>query len=150
MSEPTIFDKIVAGDIPSYVVWEDNNYMAFLTPFGNTPGFTVVFPKTNPGDNYLDVADDAYVGLLEAAKKVATLLRKAFDVYRVGLIIEGEGVPHMHVKLIPMHGLGKESRSAKHDPIFNQTYQGYLTTVEGPQMSDEQLAAIQATIKAAL
>ena len=151
MSEPTIFDKIVDGSISSYTVWEDDDYLAFLTPFGNTPGFTVVVPKINPGDNYIDVADDAYVGLLEAAKKVAALLRKALDVYRVGLVMEGEGVPHLHVKLIPMHGLGKEGGTYRRPgPAFYDQYQGYLTTVEGPEMSAERLQEIQARIKAAV
>ncbi|HSX32573.1 MAG TPA: HIT family protein [Candidatus Saccharimonadales bacterium] len=149
MSEPTVYDKIIDGSIPSYPIWEDEHYLAFLTPFGNTPGFSVVIPKINPGDNYLDVDEDVYVGLLKASRKVADVLRKAFDVYRVGLVIEGEGVPHLHVKLIPMHGLGKGSRSPRHEPVFNATYQGYLTTVEGPEMNDEQLRAIQSKIKAA-
>lgn len=149
MSEPTVFDKIVNGSIPSYQVWEDGHYLAFLTPFANTPGFTVVVPKTNPGDNYIDVDDAAYIGLLGAAKKVAAQLRKAFDVYRVGLVIEGEGVPHLHVKLIPMHGLGKDSGPTRHEPFFTDTYQGYLTTIDGPKMNDEQLQKIQAKIKAA-
>lgn len=150
MSEPTIFDKIIDGSIPSYTVWEDDNYLAFLTPFGNTVGFTVVIPKTNPGDNYIDVPDDAYVGLMEASKKVAALLRKAFNLYRVGLVMEGEGVPHLHVKLIPMHGLGKEGGTHRRaGPVFYDQYQGYLTTVEGPEMSPERLKEIQAHIKAA-
>jgi len=146
MSEPTLFDKIVSGEIPSYKVWEDDTYLAFLTPWPNTPGFTVVVPKHNPGDNYLDVDDAAYIGLLEAAKKVAQQLRKAFNTYRVGLVIEGEGVPHLHAKLIPMHGLGKESGGIKHEPFFSEQYHGYLTTTEGPRMSDEELQAIQQKI----
>lgn len=146
MSEPTLFDKIVDGSIPSYKVWEDDTYLAFLTPWPNTPGFTVVVPKTNPGDNYLDVDDAAYTGLLLAAKKVAQLLRKAFGTYRVGLVIEGEGVPHLHVKLIPMHG---STGSQQHEPFFTDTYQGYLTTTEGPRMSDEDLQKIQQKIQQA-
>lgn len=149
MSEPTLFDKIVDGSIPSYKVWEDDNYLAFLTPWPNTPGFTVVVPKKNPGDNYLDADESAYTGLLLAAKKVALALRKAFDAYRVGLVIEGEGVPHMHVKLIPMHGAGKESGVTKHEPFFSEKYQGYLTTADGPKMDDAQLKAIQAKIQKA-
>ncbi len=147
MSEPTLFDKIVSGQIPSYKVWEDDKYLAFLTPWPNTPGFTVVIPKQNPGDNYLDVDEAAYTGLMLAAKKVADILRKAFDTYRVGLVLEGEGVPHLHVKLIPMHGLGKQSGGVKHEPSFSQTYRGYLTTTEGPKMSDEELQAIQKKIQ---
>ena len=149
MSEPTLYDKIVDGSIPSFKVWEDDNYVAFLTPWPNTPGFTVVTPKKNPGDNYIDVAEDAYTGLLLAARKVAAALRKAFDVYRVGLVIDGEGVQHLHGKLIPMHGLGKESGGTKHEPFFSDKYHGYLTTTEGPKMSDQELKAIQAKIQKA-
>ena len=46
----TIFDKIVRGEIDSYIVWQDDQFMAFLTPFPNTPGMAVVIPKQNPGD----------------------------------------------------------------------------------------------------
>ena len=149
MSEPTIFDKIVDGTIPSYKVWEDDNYLAFLTPWPNTPGFTVVVPKKNPGDNYIDVDESAYTGLLLAARKVAAILRKAFGVYRVGLVFEGEGVPHLHVKLIPMHNLGKESGEHKHEPVFTNAYQGFLTTANGPEMSSEELKDIQKKIQEA-
>ncbi|MGH7157838.1 MAG: HIT family protein [Candidatus Saccharimonadales bacterium] len=146
MSQQTLFDKIVGGEIPSCKVWEDDKYLAFLTPWPNTPGFTVVVPKQNPGDNYLDVSDDAYTGLLLAAKKVAAVLRKAFGVQRIGLVIEGQAVPHLHVKLIPMHGEGGKH---KHAPQFTREYQGYLTTTEGPKMSDEELQKIQKKIQQA-
>jgi diadenosine tetraphosphate (Ap4A) HIT family hydrolase len=149
MSEPTIFDKIVSGELPSHKVWEDENYLAFLTRWPNTPGFTVVVPKKNPGANYLDVDEAAFVGLMLAARKVATLLSKAFDVYRVGLVLEGEGVPHLHVKLIPMHGRGKETGVHQHQTVFNETYQGFLTTANGPEVSDEELAKMQKKIQRA-
>jgi len=145
MSEPTIFDKIVSGDIPAYKVWEDDNYLAFLTRWPNTPGFTVVIPKKNPGDNYIDVDDDAYTGLLLASKKVAAQLRKAFGVYRVGLVIEGEGVPHLHVKLIPIHEGGEYQKPRP----FSEKYQGYLITADGPEASDEELQAVQQRVREA-
>jgi len=145
-SEPTIFDQIVAGTIPSYKVWEDDQYLAFLSRWPNTPGFTVVVPKQNPGANYLDVNEVAFTGLLLAARKVASALRKAFGVARVGLVIEGEGVPHLHVKLIPMHG---EAGAQKHEPFFAETYEGYLTTTEGPEMSATELEQIQRKIQEA-
>lgn len=148
-TEPTIFDKIVSGELPSRKVWEDDNYVAFLTRWPNTPGFTVVVPKKNPGDNYVDVDEAAYTGLLLAARKVAALLRKAFGVYRVGLVIEGEGVPHLHVKLIPMHGRGDETGVHEHKPAFTEVYQGFLTTANGPEASDEELEAIQKKIQEA-
>jgi diadenosine tetraphosphate (Ap4A) HIT family hydrolase len=146
MNEPTVFDKIVDGSLPSYKIWEDDGYMAFLSRWPNTPGFTVVVPKINPGANYTSVDDAAYTGLLLAARKVAALLQKAFGVNRVGLVIEGEGVPHLHVKLIPMHGIKEGAGPIKHEPFFTDTYQGYLVTGDGPEMSDDQLKEIQAKI----
>jgi diadenosine tetraphosphate (Ap4A) HIT family hydrolase len=149
MSEPTLFDKIVAGEVPAYTIWEDDKYLAFLTPYANTPGFTVVIPKSNPGDNYLEVDDQVYSEAMLAAKKVATLLKKAFDVNRVGLVIEGEGIPHLHVKLIPMHGQDDESGPHAAHTEFYEHYPGYLTTIEGPRMSDVELANTQRKVQEA-
>lgn len=145
MADRTIFDEIIDGNVPSWKVWEDEAYLAFLTPFPNTPGYTVVIPKHNPGDNFLDVADDVYQGTLVAAKKVAKLLAKAFNVQRVGLVIEGEGVPYLHIKLIPMHGDLTNVSGADHEEFYEQ-YRGYLTTIKGPKMDDDELTKIQQKI----
>ena len=150
MSEPTIFDKIVSGEIPSFKVWEDEKYLAFLTPFPNTPGFTVVIPKANPGDYIFNLDDDAMAGLMVAAKKVAKLVEKALDVKRVALVFEGTGVAYVHAKLIPLHGkLGGETNVRSHHQEFYPEYIGYLTTSEGPRMSDEELKKIQQKIQEA-
>jgi histidine triad (HIT) family protein len=146
MAEPTLFEKIVDGSIPSFKVWEDDTHVAFLTPVPNTPGFTVVAPKKNPGDNYLDVDEAVFADVMVAAKKVAHKLQKAFGVQRVGLVIEGEGVPHLHVKLIPMHGQRDADNTGPSHMEFYPEYPGYLTTVEGPRMSNEELADIQQKI----
>jgi histidine triad (HIT) family protein len=146
MAEPTLYDKIIDGSIPSFKVWEDDKHVAFLTPFPNTPGFTVVVPKKNPGDNYLHVDKAVFADLMVAAKKVAHKLQKAFNVNRVGLVIEGEGVPHLHVKLIPMHGQHDATDTSANHTEFYPEYPGYLTTVEGPRMADEELAEIQQKI----
>ena len=147
MAEQTIFDKIVAREIPSYVVYEDDEYMAFLTPFPSTPGLTVVIPKQNPGDYLFDLDDEVIAGLMKTTKKVAKMLEKAFEVKRVGLVFEGTGVPHIHAKLYPLHGqLGGETGVwSKHVEFFPE-YIGYISTVEGPKMSDEQLTEIQQKI----
>jgi diadenosine tetraphosphate (Ap4A) HIT family hydrolase len=149
MSEPTLFDKIMDGTIPSYQIWENDRYLAFLTPFANTRGYTVVIPKINPGDNFMNVDDMAYTDLLLAARQVARALKKAFDVQRVGLVIEGEGVPHLHVKLIPMHAQQDQAGAHANHIEFYDAYPGYLTTIEGPKMSDDQLKVVQQKIQAA-
>lgn len=143
----TIFDKIVRGQIPSYNVWEDDHYLAFLTPFPNTPGFTVVIPKTNPGDYIFALSPEQYSGLLLAARQVAQILERALRVQRVALVVEGTGVAYVHVKLIPLHGdLAGQTGVFSPHAEFNEHYQGYLTTAEGPKMDDDRLRAIQRQI----
>ncbi len=151
MVERTIFDEIVDGNVPSWKVWEDANYLAFLTPFANTPGLTVVIPKKNPGDYVFDLNDKELADLMAAVKKVAGLLKKALGVKKVGLVFEGEGVAHVHAKLYPMHGdLTPERLSAlAHHQEFYPEYPGYISTVEGPRMSNDELTEIQQKIQGA-
>lgn len=140
----TIFDQIVSGEMKSWKVWEDDEFLAFLTPFPNTPGFTVLIPKQNPGDYVFSLDDELYVRFLQATKTVAKLLEKAFDTSRVALVFEGTGVAHVHAKLIPLHGkLADETGVWSPHKEFNEEYQGWITTAEGPKMSDEQLDEIQ-------
>lgn len=150
MSKPTLFDKIVSGEIPSFKVWEDEQYLAFLTPFPSTPGLTVVIPKTNPGDYVFNMDDQTINGLMAAAKKVAKLLEKALGVQRVGLVFEGTGVAYLHAKLYPLHGdlAGQTGVWSKHQEFYPE-YIGYFSTVEGPRMSDEELTKIQKQIQEA-
>ena len=147
----TLFDKIVNGDMKAWTIWEDDKYMAFLTPFPNTPGFTVVIPKSNPGDYVFSLNDEEYVGLMNATKKVAKLLERSLGVSRVAVVFEGTGVAHVHAKLIPLHGeLASQTGVWSKHTEFNLEYTGHITTVEGPKMDDAELDKIQAQIKAAL
>lgn len=143
----TIFDKIIRKEIPSYIVWEDDKHLAFLTPFPNTPGFTVVIPKVNPGNYVFAIDDSVYTELMEATKTVAKLLEKALNVSRVALVFEGTGVAHVHAKLIPLHGeLASQTDVWSNHTVFTKNYQGFITTAEGPQMAEAELKAIQARI----
>jgi hypothetical protein len=146
----TIFDDIVSGKMKSWKVWEGEKFLAFLTPFPNTPGFTVVIPKVNPGDYIFSVDDEMYSEMMVAVKKVAKLLEKAFDTPRVAMIFEGTGVAHVHAKLVPLHGeLAKGIGSpVSHEQVFNEKYLGWLTTADGPKMDNARLDEIQARILA--
>lgn len=143
----TIFNKILSGEEKAWKVWEDDNFLAFLTPFPNTPGFTVVIPKTNPGDYVFSLSENQYLEFMKAVKTVANILEKAFDTPRVALVFEGTGVAHVHAKLIPLHGkLAGETNVWSPQREFNEEYRGWLTTAEGPRMSDERLDEIRAKI----
>ena len=144
----TIFDKIIRKEIPSYDVWEDENYLAFLTPFPNTPGVTVVIPKTNPGDSLFKLVDKEYIGLMEASKKVANKLENALGVKRVAMVVEGTGVPYVHIKLYPLYGEKAEDFGVDNlNTEFTEEYRGWLTTMEGPKMDESRLIEIQSKIK---
>lgn len=122
--------------------------MAFLTPFPNTAGQTVVDPKKNLGDDAFELTDVQYQAFLAAAKKAANLLKKALKVSRVAMVIEGTGVPHVHAKLYPLHGdLASCTKTAPSHQEFYPEYVGYLTTVEGPKMSDEELDKMQKMVR---
>ena len=150
MSEPTLFDKIVTREITARIIYEDDDYLAFLTPFANTPGVTVVVPKVNPGDYIFDLDDDAMHELMTATKKVAKMLEKGLGVPRVAVVFEGTGVPHVHAKLYPLHGaLGARTDVWSSHLEFYPQYVGYISTAEGPKMSDDELTAIQQKITGA-
>ncbi len=99
---PSIFTKIINGEIPSYKVLEDDNFIAFLDINPNTIGHTLCIPKKEI-DNLFDLDDDLYVGLMDFSKKVATAMKKALDCKRIGISVVGFEVPHAHVHLIPIN-----------------------------------------------
>ena len=143
----TIFDQIVSGEMKSWKVWEDEEFLAFLTPFPNTLGFTVVIPKENPGDYVFSLDDELYGRFMRAVKTVANILEKAFDTPRVALVFEGTGVAHVHAKLIPLHGdLADQTDVWSPHKEFHEEYRGWLTTAEGPKMDDARLDEVQAKI----
>jgi diadenosine tetraphosphate (Ap4A) HIT family hydrolase len=149
MADRTIFDEIVEGTIPSWKVWEDEKYLAFLTPFPSTPGLTVVIPKKNPGDYIFGLDVETSHGLIDAATKVAKILEKALGVARVGLIFEGTGVAHVHAKLYPMHGDVDTFEALPKHLEFYPHYAGYLTSIEGPRMDDAELTELQRKVQEA-
>jgi histidine triad (HIT) family protein len=128
-------------------VWEDEGHLAFLTPFPNTPGQTVLIPKRNWGGYVFDLPDDPYLALMRAARQVAKRLEVAFDTKRVAMVFEGTGVAYVHAKLYPLHGpLASKTDVWSDHQEFYPSYVGYITTAEGPPMSDEQLGEVQARI----
>lgn len=147
----TIFDKIVRGEMQAYTVWESDTHMAFLTPFPNTPGQTVVIPKQNIGDDVIELDDKDYIALQLAIKEVSKLLKKAFDVRRVAIVFEGTGVAYVHAKLYPLYGkLAGETDVWSKQTEFVEEYRGWITTIEGPKMSDKELSRIQSIIQEAM
>ena len=97
----TIFSRIVAGEIPSYKIAEDENYYAFLDISPLQKGHTLVIPKREV-DYIFDLTDEEIAGLQVFAKKVATAIKKAIPCVKVGQCVLGLEVPHAHIHLGPM------------------------------------------------
>lgn len=92
---------IVAGEIPSYKIAEDEHYYAFLDINPVAAGHTLVIPKREE-DYIFDLSDDELSGLMVFAKRVASAIKAAIPCVKVGVAVLGLEVPHAHVHLIPM------------------------------------------------
>lgn len=99
---PTIFSRIVAGEIPCYKIAEDEKHFAFLDINPLAKGHTLVIPKAE-GDYLFEMDDEAYLSLQLFAKKVAKAIEKAIPCKRVGIAVMGLEVPHTHIHLIPIN-----------------------------------------------
>jgi len=101
---PSIFTKIVQGEIPCNKIAEDDNFLAFLDIFPLAKGHVLVIPKRET-DYIFDVADQEYQYLWTFAKKVAKAIDKAIPCERVGVAVIGLEVPHAHIHLIPLQSV---------------------------------------------
>jgi histidine triad (HIT) family protein len=128
---PSIFTRIIAGEIPCEKILEDERFFAFLDIRPIAPGHTLVVPKIQT-DKLYAIDDDTLSGLLPFAARVARALEVAVPCKRVGMIVAGFEVPHAHVHLVPIQA------------------EGELTFANAKPTSKEELAAVGRTIRAAL
>jgi histidine triad (HIT) family protein len=128
----TIFSKIIAGEIPSYKIAENEKFFAFLDIFPLREGHVLVIPKTET-DNLFDLSDDYLSEIFLFAKPIAKAIEKSFDCNRCGMSVVGLEVPHAHMHLIPIN--------TANDLNFMQPK---------PQAKPEQLKKVQEKILANL
>lgn len=98
----TIFSKIIAGEIPSYKIAEDENFFAFLDIFPLVQGHVLVVPKIET-DKFFDLSDEYLSKMLVFAKPIAHAIEKTFDCNRCGISVVGLEVPHAHLHLMPIN-----------------------------------------------
>jgi histidine triad (HIT) family protein len=109
---PTLFTKIINGEIPCYKVAEDDNFIAFLDINPNVKGHTLCVPKVEV-DKVFDLDETTYLNLMQFSRKVAKALEKTVSCKRVGVAIIGLEVPHVHVHLIPLNQMSDMDFSKK-------------------------------------
>ena len=109
---PSIFSRIIAGEIPSYRIAEDDRHYAFLDINPVQPGHVLVVPK-HEVSYIFDLDDREYADLQMFAKRVAAGLRRAVPCERIGVAVIGLEVPHAHIHLIPISTEGDMNFSKK-------------------------------------
>jgi histidine triad (HIT) family protein len=99
---PTLFTKIIEGEIPGRFVWRDDRAVAFLTIEPLSPGHTLVVP-IDEVDHWIDLPDDLAAHLIVVAKTIGTAIERAFQPARIGLIVAGMEVPHAHLHVLAIN-----------------------------------------------
>ena len=101
---PSIFTKIIKGEIPCYKITEDEDYLAFLDINPNTKGHALCIPKVEV-DKLFDLDQETYMGLMLFSRKIALALKKTIACDRIGMSVIGLEVPHAHVHLVPIDSM---------------------------------------------
>ena len=120
----SIFSKIISGEIPSFKIYEDDNFLAFLDINPNALGHTLCIPKKEM-DQIFDLDDKTLSELIIFSKKVANAIKKAVVCERVGMSVIGLEVPHVHVHLIPINNMNDMSFDTK----INMTDSQFIETM---------------------
>lgn len=131
--EDTIFTKIIKGEIPCYKIAENDKFFAFLDISPIAKGHTLVVTKLQ-NDYIFNLPDDLLGEMMVFAKKVAAGIQKAIPCNRIGVAVIGIDVPHNHIHLVPINGVGdlnfKAERVKLSDEEFASIAQKISTAIE--------------------
>ena len=132
---PSLFTRIIQGELPGRFVWRDARAVAFLTIAPLRPGHTLVVPVEEV-DHWIDLPPDLLAHLTGVSHKVASAIQTAFEPEKVGLMLAGLEVPHVHFHLVPIHELRDLNfANAQQDP--------------DPAMMDEAADRLRRALRAA-
>jgi diadenosine tetraphosphate (Ap4A) HIT family hydrolase len=115
---PTIFTRIIDGELPGHFVWKDDRTVAFLSINPLKPGHTLVVPRREI-DHWIDLDDELRSACMDTAHAVGRALHTVYHPEKVGLMLAGLEVPHAHVHLVPIwgvHDLDFANAAARVDP----------------------------------
>ncbi|MCK5440503.1 MAG: HIT family protein [Maribacter sp.] len=99
---PSIFTRIIDGEIPCYKIAEDESFFAFLDINPNAKGHTLCIPKKEI-DKITDLDEETYLGLMAFSRKIGKAIEASIKCKRVGMTVIGLEVSHVHVHLIPLN-----------------------------------------------
>lgn len=125
---PSVFTKIINGEIPAYKVAENENYLAFLDIFPLTKGHTLVIPKKEV-DYIFDLDNETYLGLMEFAKKVSIGIKKTIPCNRISMQVIGLEVPHAHIHLIPINTMADCNFSQPKLQLYKEEFESVAAQI---------------------
>jgi diadenosine tetraphosphate (Ap4A) HIT family hydrolase len=105
---PSIFSKIIEGEIPGVFVWRDAECVAFLSIAPMKPGHTLVVPRREV-DHWIDLEPELAARLFTVAQTIGRAQQQVFRPRRIGVIIVGDEVPHAHIHVVPINSAGELS-----------------------------------------
>jgi len=126
--EDTIFTKIVKGEIPCYKIAENDKFFAFLDISPIAQGHTLVITKMQ-NDYIFDLPDDLLGEMMIFAKKVAGGIKKAIPCNRIGVAVIGIDVPHNHIHLVPINGVGDLNFKAERVQLTPEQFKEIATKI---------------------
>lgn len=124
----SIFTKIIQGEIPSYKIAEDENFIAFLDVNPNAVGHTLCVPKQEI-NKIFEMEEEHYLSLMKFSRKIAIALEKAIPCKRVGVAVVGLEVPHVHVHLIPLQDM-EDMRFQRKVALSNEEFESTLLKIQ--------------------
>lgn len=130
---PTLFTRIIRGELPGRFVYRDPRAVAFLTIRPIKPGHVLVVPVEEV-DHWLDLSPELNAHLFAVAQKVGRALQQAFSPVKVGMLVAGLEVPHVHLHLLPIEQISDLDFAKQHD--------------EPPAALDAAAETIRAALKA--
>lgn len=111
---PSVFSRIIAGELPARFVWQDEHSVAFLSIRPLRPGHTLVVPRLEI-DHWIDVEPALLAHLTKVAQVIGRAQMAAFKPERIGVMIAGLEVPHLHIHVVPIRGM-QDLSFANQDP----------------------------------
>lgn len=100
----TIFTRIIEGELPAHFVWKDEKCVAFLSINPLRPGHTLVVPRDEV-DHWLDLDSELTAHLMEVSKSIGKAIERAYNPEKVGVVLAGLDVPHLHIHLSPIDSI---------------------------------------------
>lgn len=111
----TVFTKIIEGELPGHFVWQDEHCVAFMSINPITQGHTLVVPRMEV-DHWIELPVELNAHLMKVSQQIAAAQQQVFQPERIGLIVAGFEVPHVHIHVLPVNSMADFSfaRAAAH------------------------------------